>query len=97
MRTVYLISYDITCPKRYRRIYKTMRGHGEPLQYSVFRCELTDMELQLLKQTLWPDLNLNEDRVMIVDLGPIDGRGDDCIEFWGEPITLVQPRTATIV
>ncbi|TWT63751.1 CRISPR-associated endonuclease Cas2 [Rubinisphaera italica] len=97
MRTVYLISYDITCPKRYRQIYKSMKGHGEPMQYSVFRCELSDMELQQLKDALWPVLNLDEDRVMIVDLGPIEGRGDDCIEFWGEPIVAVQPRTATII
>lgn len=97
MRNVYVIAYDIGCPKRYRRVYKAMRGHGDPLQYSVFRCELTDMELQQLKDLLWPVLNLAEDRVMIIDLGPTDGRGDHCIEFWGEPCVAPSGRTATIV
>lgn len=97
MRHVHLIAYDIACPKRYRKIYKAMKGHGDPLQYSVFRCELTDMELECLKMTLWPILNLSKDRVMIVDLGPIDGRGDECIEFWGEPRTVTADRTAVIV
>lgn len=97
MRYVYLIAYDIMCTKRYRRVYKAMCGHGEPLQYSVFRCELTDMELQQLKDILWPVLNLDEDRVMIVDLGPTEGRGDNCLEFWGEPRVTQSPRTATII
>lgn len=97
MRDVYLIAYDISCPKRYRKIYKFMCGHGDALQYSVFRCELTDMELQHLKNLIWPVLNLDEDRVMIVDLGPIDGRGDECIEFWGQPIVPPTSRSATIL
>lgn len=85
MRSVYLISYDIVDPKRYRRIYKLLCGHGESLQYSVFRCTLTDIELQMLKDKLWPELNLDEDRMLIVDLGPLKGRGDDCVEVWGQP------------
>ena len=97
MRNVHLIAYDISCPKRYRQVYKAMCGHGDPLQYSVFRCELTEMELQHLKDLLWPELNLAEDRVMIVDLGPIKGRGDDCIEFWGDPRVTPAPREPTIV
>lgn len=97
MRNVHLIAYDISSPKRYRQIHKAMCGHGDPVQYSVFRCELTDMELQRLKDQLWPKLNLTEDRVMIVDLGPIEGRGDKCIEFWGNPLTFPTQRTATII
>lgn len=97
MRNVYLIAYDITCDKRYRKIYKAMCGHGDSLQYSVFRCELTDMELQSLKDQLWPLLNLKEDRVMIVDLGPIEGRGDQCIEFWGNPLNIILNRSARII
>lgn len=97
MRSVFLIAYDITCPKRYRKIYPVMCGYGDPLQYSVFRSELSDQELHSLKELLWPLMNHDEDRVMIVDLGPINGRGDECIEFWGEPKVTPQPRTATIL
>lgn len=97
MRSVYLIAYDIVCPKRYRKIYKAMCGHGDAVQYSVFRCELSDMELQSLKDKLWPVMNLHQDRVMIVDLGPTEGRGDECVEFWGEPRSLIPDRAATIV
>lgn len=89
MRNVHIIAYDIAEPKRYRRIYPVMCGHGDPLQYSVFRCPLSDTELQSLKDTLWPLLNLAEDRVMIIRLGPVKEGGDDAIEFWGLPC--VQP------
>ena len=92
-----LIAYDIACPKRYRHVYKAMCGHGDPLQYSIFRCELSDLELHKLKEQLWPVLNLAEDRVMIIDLGPIDGRGDGCIEFWGDPRSTPHHREATII
>jgi len=97
MRYVYIIAYDIMCPKRYRKIYPVMCGYGDPLQYSVFRCELTDEELQTLKDLLWPEMNLVEDRVMIVDLGPTEGRGDQCIEFWGNPKVIPTDRSATII
>lgn len=97
MRNVYLIAYDIMDPKRYRRIYRVMCGHGDPLQYSVFRCELSEVELQKLKDLLWPLLNLGKDRVMIVDLGPVEGRGDECFEFWGNPKVTPADRAATII
>ena len=97
MRNVYVISYDISDPKRYRHVYKAMCGHGDPLQYSVFRCELSDVELQQLKETLWPVLNLAEDRIMIVDLGPTEGRGDECIEYWGTPRVIPTDRSPSII
>ncbi len=97
MRSVHVIAYDIADPKRYRKVYKAMCGAGDALQYSVFRCELSETELQKLKDQVWPLLNLAEDRVMIVDLGPIEGRGDECIEFWGNPRVVPRNRSALIV
>src|SRR5690606_35574631 len=44
MRTAYVVTYDICEPKRLRRVYRIMLGYGDHLQYSVFRCELTDRE-----------------------------------------------------
>jgi CRISPR-associated protein Cas2 len=97
MRNVYLIAYDIRDPKRWRHIYRIMCGAGDAVQYSVFRCELTDVELHKIQTALWSELNLNEDRIMVVDLGPIDGRGDGCIEFWGNPKVEPSDRSATII
>lgn len=37
----YLVCYDIRDPKRWRAAYKILKGRGERIQYSVFRCQLT--------------------------------------------------------
>jgi len=60
-----------------------MSGYGDPLQYSVFRCELNRRLHQCLLAGLHEVLDLHLDRVMIVNLGPIPGRGQDAIEFLG--------------
>ena len=41
MRTSYLVCYDICDDKRLRKVFQTMRGYGDHLQYSVFECQLT--------------------------------------------------------
>ena len=97
MRSVYLVCYDVADDKRLRRTYKKMRGFGDPVQYSVFRCELSPTEKQFMKQALWDILNWDQDRVMLIDLGPAGARGDDCIEFWGDPRVELPRRAAVIV
>ena len=97
MRNVYLVSYDVSDEKRLRRTYKKMCGFGDAVQYSVFRCELSPTEKQLMKEQLWEILTFAEDRVMLVDLGPAGARGDECLEFWGEPRVTPPARVASIV
>src|SRR5690606_2499180 len=38
---LYLVTYDIRDDKRWRRVFKTMKGFGEWLQLSVFQCRLS--------------------------------------------------------
>lgn len=97
MKNVYLVSYDVCEAKRLRQTYKKLCGYGNGLQYSVFRCELSPMQLHRLKEELWEILNLAEDRVMLVDLGPAGARGDECVEFWGKCRMELPTRTAVIV
>ena len=86
MRIRYIVSYDICDPKRLRRVHKAMRGFGEPLQYSVFRCDLSEMERVLLIERLTPLLHHREDQVMLINLGPAEGRGAESIETLGRPM-----------
>ena len=37
----YLVTYDISCPRRWRKVYRIMHAFGEHVQLSVFRCDLT--------------------------------------------------------
>ena len=97
MRNVFMLCYDVADAKRLRQTHKKMCGFGDPMQYSVFRCELSPTEKQSLKEALWSILNWNEDRVMLVDLGPAGARGDECVEFWGDPRVNPPERRALIV
>ena len=83
MRTRYIVSYDIADPQRLRRVHRTMRGYGDPLQYSVFRCDLSPSERIMLIEALTKIINHREDQVMLIDLGPADGRGRESIETLG--------------
>lgn len=72
------------------------KGYGEPLQYSVFVCDLTRVELLDLKTALLQELNQREDSVGIFDLGPPAGRGLQCVEFIGTRRPLPGPEEAAI-
>ena len=49
-RTRYLVSYDISDPKRLRRVHKAIKAFGWPMQYSIFICDLDAVEMLVLKQ-----------------------------------------------
>ncbi len=34
---------------------------------------------------------------MLINLGPVGARGDECTEFWGQPRTELPSRAAVIV
>lgn len=89
MRTSYLVCYDISHEKRLRKVFKTMRGYGDHLQFSVFECQLTSMDLVRLRADLSAIIHHTEDQVLFVNLGPSEGRGDRVITALGKPYTAV--------
>ncbi len=66
---VYLVCYDISDAKRLRRVYQVMRGFGDHLQYSVFRCVLSELQLARMRDRLITEMSAEEDQVIIVPLG----------------------------
>ncbi len=52
MRNVYLVTYDVSDDRRRDRVFATLRGFGDHLQYSVFRCELAEIERVRLRARL---------------------------------------------
>lgn len=82
-RTRYLVAYDIRDSRRLRRVHGVATDFGEPLQYSVFVCDLTDVELIALRRRLIDEIRTTEDSIGIFDLGAPSGRGVRCIEFLG--------------
>ncbi len=84
MRAAYVVSYDICDPKRLRKVYKTMHGFGEHIQLSVFRCELSATHLEKMIGKLEKIIHHREDQVMIIYLGPADGRSKKAIRTLGK-------------
>ena len=82
-RTRYLLAYDVRHPRRLRRVHRLASDFGEPLQYSVFVCDLTGVELISLRQKLLEEIKTTEDSIGIFDLGAPATRGVECIEFLG--------------
>ncbi len=97
MRHRYLVAYDVSDPKRLKRTYRKMCGFGDPMQYSVFQCALSDVELTLMKEALGAIINQAEDRVMIVDVGPVEGRAAAAFQFLGLQRRLPVEATVVIV
>ena len=89
MRTTYLVCYDISDEKRLRKVFKTMRGFGDHLQFSVFECQLTATDMVRLRSQLSLIIDHAGDQVLFVNLGPAEGRGDRVISALGKPYTAV--------
>lgn len=89
MRKTYLVTYDICNDYRLARVYKTMRGFGEHLQYSVFECQMNETDLVRCRHLLGHIIDHREDQVLFVDLGPTEGRGDRVITALGRPYTSI--------
>jgi len=78
-----VVSYDIMEPRRLQKVHKMMKGFGDAVHYSVFRCDLTPKGRVEMIAALTGLIKHDEDRVMIIDLGPVEGMAEDRIEFLG--------------
>ncbi len=86
MRKTWIVCYDVRCPKRWRLIYKLMRGYGDHVQLSVFRCVLSPREAAELRLRIEDVANKQEDHILLIDLGPAEGRGDRVTISIGKPL-----------
>ncbi len=96
MKNVYIVSYDVSDPTRLRKVHEAMKGFGDPLHYSVFRCALSRKERVLMVGALSDLIHHGEDRVMVVNLGPAEGRAEERIEFLGRSSPAAE-RQAVVV
>jgi CRISPR-associated protein Cas2 len=69
---LYVVTYDIADPKRWRRVFKLMNGYGDWLQLSVFQCRMTRKRKVELQAALAELINANADHVLLLDLGHAD-------------------------
>lgn len=69
---LYIVAYDIADPRRWRAIFKLMKGYGEWLQLSVFQCRLSDRRRAEMVAMLDQIIQHQADHIVIMDLGPAD-------------------------
>jgi CRISPR-associated protein Cas2 len=69
---LYVVVYDISSPKRWRRVFRLMEGFGEWLQLSVFQCRLSTRRHAELIALLDGIIHHDDDHVILMDLGPAD-------------------------
>ena len=47
-----VISYDMISDRRRTKMFTLLKNYGDPIQYSVFECDLTRKQLDQLRQRL---------------------------------------------
>jgi CRISPR-associated protein Cas2 len=67
-------------------VFRCLNGYGDPIQYSVFFCDQSPQEPVLLLADLTEIIHQQGDQVLIVNLGPIDGRGGEVVESLGRKL-----------
>jgi CRISPR-associated protein Cas2 len=68
----YVVTYDIGDPKRWRQVFRLMKGYGQWLQLSVFHCRLDGGRRAEMAMALESLIAAGEDHVLILDLGPAE-------------------------
>ncbi len=69
---LYLVTYDIADDRRWRSVFRIMKGFGEWLQLSVFQCRLGERRHAELVAMLDGAIDHHADALLIIDLGPAD-------------------------
>lgn len=85
-KNTFVVAYDISDAKRLREIARTMLGFGDRIQFSVFRCLLTDRQRELLFSAIVNIIHHKEDRVVVIDLGPADGQSGKRFRYFGRSL-----------
>jgi CRISPR-associated protein Cas2 len=69
---LYIVAYDISDQRRWRRVFKLMKGYGEWVQLSVFQCRLTRQQHAELVSLLDGIIHHGEDHVLLLDFADAD-------------------------
>ena len=64
-RALHLVSYDVRCPKRWRRVFGMLQRRGEHRQLSVFLLRLDGSELRALSVALRAAIDPAHDSLLI--------------------------------
>jgi CRISPR-associated protein Cas2 len=90
----YIVAYDISDPKRLRKVAQTCEDFGVRKQYSVFLCRLSATDFVRLKSRLYDLIHLQEDQVLFI---PLCGKCVSAIEAIGRPTEAHDAQDVVVV
>lgn len=79
----YILAYDVASDARRARVAKTLESYGDRLQYSVFIIDTKPAKMIRLKVAVTEQIDRTTDSLLVCDLGPLIGEGNQRIEFVG--------------
>ena len=84
-----IVSYDISMdsevgPRRLRHMAKVCLNHGQRVQYSVFECEIDNVQYLQFRDRLLKIMDRERDSLRIYRLG---NRGNEKVEHYGAKST----------
>jgi CRISPR-associated protein Cas2 len=90
----YLVAYDISDPKRLRKVASVCEDFGARKQYSVFLCRLSATDFVRLRSRLYDVIHLEKDQVLFI---PLCGKCVAQIESIGRPTEAHDARDVVVV
>jgi len=90
----YIVAYDISNPKRLRKVARVCEDFGYRKQFSVFLCRLSATDFVRLRSRLYDVLHLEEDQVLFI---PLCAKCVNAIESLGRATEAADARDVVIV
>lgn len=92
---LFIVTYDISDQRRWRRVFKALHGYGDWMQLSVFQCRLSRRRRAELETRLRDLVKHGEDHVLLIDVGPAD-RIELALASIGKTVSKIE-RRATVI
>jgi len=90
----YMVAYDISDPKRLRKVARVCEDFGYRKQFSVFLCRLSATDFVRLRSRLYDLLKLEEDQVLFI---PLCAKCVNQIEAIGRPTEAHDAKDVVVV
>jgi CRISPR-associated protein Cas2 len=90
----YIVAYDISDPKRLRKVAQTCEDFGYRKQLSVFLCRLSATDFVRLRSRLYDLIHLEQDQVLFIPLCP---KCVNSIESIGRPTEAADAKDVVVV
>lgn len=92
---LYIVTYDIGDPKRWRKVFRLMKGYGEWLQLSVFQCRLSRKQHAEMLAMLDTMIHHADDHVLIINVGPAENVKPSIVSL-GKTFAVMERQTVIV-